>query len=121
VASPFASLALKSSLRPSQIDALDAFEADRAAGRTSTHLVAPPGSGKTVVGLEIVRRLGRPALVLAPTATIQAAACSGTEGDGDPSPGGASIARPRRDGLLREDLGGHHVELSAVGLLPAVS
>lgn len=72
MASPFASLALKSSLRPSQIDALDAFEADRAAGRTSTHLVAPPGSGKTVVGLEIVRRLGRPALVLAPTATIQA-------------------------------------------------
>ena len=35
-------------------------------------MVAPPGSGKTVIGLEIVRRLGRPALVLAPTATIQA-------------------------------------------------
>ncbi len=72
VPSPFASLALETPLRPSQVDAIEAFESDRAAGRTSTHLVAPPGSGKTVVGLEIVRRLGRPALVLAPTATIQA-------------------------------------------------
>ena len=35
------------------------------------HLVAPPGSGKTVVGLELIRRFGRPALVLAPTTTIQ--------------------------------------------------
>ena len=67
----FAGLALRGELRPYQRVALDAFEADRAAGRTSTHIVAPPGSGKTVVGLEIVRRLGRPALVLAPTATIQ--------------------------------------------------
>ena len=63
-------LTLKGTFRPYQRLALDAFEADRAAGRTSTHLVAPPGSGKTVLGLEIVRRLGRPALVLAPTATI---------------------------------------------------
>src|SRR3954470_9425649 len=69
---PFAGLALKGELRPFQRLALDAFEADRAAGRRSTHVVAPPGSGKTVIGLEIVRRLGRPALVLAPTATIQA-------------------------------------------------
>lgn len=35
------------------------------------HLVAAPGSGKTVLGLEIVRRLDRPALVLAPTITIR--------------------------------------------------
>src|SRR5205823_2519251 len=57
---------------PAHRDPADvAFELDRAAGRRSTHLVAPPGSGKTVIGLEIVRRLARPALVLAPTATIQ--------------------------------------------------
>src|SRR5262249_49628298 len=67
----FTGLALRGSLRPYQQMALDAFETDRAAGRTSTHIVAPPGSGKTVVGLAIVRRLGVPALVLAPTATIQ--------------------------------------------------
>lgn len=67
-----AGLRLRGELRPYQQLALAAFEADRAAGRRSTHLVAPPGSGKTVIGLEIVRRLDRPALVLAPTATIAA-------------------------------------------------
>lgn len=35
------------------------------------HVVAAPGSGKTVLGLEVVRRLARPALVLAPTITIR--------------------------------------------------
>ena len=37
---------------------LAAFEADHAAGRDKTLLVAPPGSGKTLVGLEIVHRIG---------------------------------------------------------------
>jgi superfamily II DNA or RNA helicase len=50
---------------------LEAFEADCAAGRDQTLVVAPPGSGKTVVGLEVVRRLAVPALVLCPTLTIQ--------------------------------------------------
>jgi hypothetical protein len=54
-----------------QAQCLEAFEADRAAGRHQTLLVAPPGSGKTVVGLEIVRRLGAPAAVLCPSRTIQ--------------------------------------------------
>lgn len=35
------------------------------------HVVAAPGAGKTVLGLEIVRRLGRPALVFAPTTAIR--------------------------------------------------
>ncbi|MFN2525844.1 MAG: DEAD/DEAH box helicase family protein [Actinomycetota bacterium] len=35
------------------------------------HLVSPPGSGKTIVGLELIRRFGRPAVVFAPTTTIQ--------------------------------------------------
>lgn len=52
--------------------ALEAFDRDVAAGRHRTHVVAPPGSGKTVLGLEMIARLGRPALVLAPTAAIQA-------------------------------------------------
>src|SRR6516162_2932235 len=30
------------------------------------HLVAAPGSGKTVIGLEVIRRLNQPTLVLAP-------------------------------------------------------
>src|SRR5438309_10240620 len=35
------------------------------------HIVAAPGSGKTVLGLEIVRRIGHRALILAPTITIR--------------------------------------------------
>lgn len=35
------------------------------------HVVAAPGSGKTVLGLEVVRRLKRPALILAPTIAIR--------------------------------------------------
>jgi superfamily II DNA or RNA helicase len=35
------------------------------------HLVAAPGSGKTVVGVEVLRRVGKPALVFAPTVAIR--------------------------------------------------
>ena len=35
------------------------------------HQVAAPGSGKTVLGLEIIRRIDQPTLVLAPTITIR--------------------------------------------------
>ncbi|WP_179317101.1 DEAD/DEAH box helicase family protein [Winogradskyella undariae] len=35
------------------------------------HVIAPPGSGKTILGLEIIRRLGKKTLVLAPTLTIR--------------------------------------------------
>jgi superfamily II DNA or RNA helicase len=36
------------------------------------HIVAPPGAGKTIVGLELIRRFDAPAVVFAPTTTIQA-------------------------------------------------
>src|SRR3954451_24238267 len=51
--------------------ALEAFEVDRHQGRRRTHIVAPPGSGKTLLGMEIVRRLGKRALVLVPNSAIQ--------------------------------------------------
>jgi len=35
------------------------------------HIIAAPGSGKTVLGLEVLRRLDRPALVLSPTVAIR--------------------------------------------------
>jgi len=35
------------------------------------HIVAAPGSGKTVLGLEVVRRLNRPTIILSPTITIR--------------------------------------------------
>ena len=35
------------------------------------HVIAPPGSGKTVLGLEVALRLNKPTLVLAPTLAIR--------------------------------------------------
>ena len=35
------------------------------------HIVAAPGSGKTVLGLELIRRLGEPCIVLSPTTAIR--------------------------------------------------
>ena len=35
------------------------------------HIVAAPGSGKTILGLELIRRLDAPALVLSPSVTIR--------------------------------------------------
>ncbi len=40
-------------------------------GDGTLHLVAPPGSGKTVLGLELARRIGRPALILSPSRAVR--------------------------------------------------
>src|ERR1700722_20952598 len=68
----FAGLRPGRELWPHQARALAALDADVAAGAAATYLVIPPGGGKTLIGLEAVRRLGRPALVLCPNTAIQA-------------------------------------------------
>ncbi len=35
------------------------------------HVIAPPGSGKTVLGIEVLRQLNQPTLILSPTITIR--------------------------------------------------
>lgn len=35
------------------------------------NIVAAPGSGKTVLGLELIRRLGAPCIILSPTTAIR--------------------------------------------------
>ncbi len=40
-------------------------------GDNRLHVVAAPGAGKTILGLEIVRRLARPALIFAPSLAIR--------------------------------------------------
>mgnify|MGYP003558488210 CR=1 FL=1 len=35
------------------------------------HIVAAPGSGKTILGLELIKRLNAPALILSPSVTIR--------------------------------------------------
>ena len=71
LAARFAATAFHAPFRRYQVLALDAFERQRAAGDARFYITMPPGSGKTVVGLEIARRLGRPTLVLGPTTAIQ--------------------------------------------------
>lgn len=48
------------------LKAVDSHLSDR-----RLHIVAAPGSGKTTLGIEVIRRLGQPALVLSPTRTIR--------------------------------------------------
>jgi hypothetical protein len=57
--------------RKYQLDILDDFESRRAGGERKFHYIAPPGSGKTLIGLELFLRLGEKALVLSPTLAIQ--------------------------------------------------
>ncbi|MBO0816838.1 MAG: DEAD/DEAH box helicase family protein, partial [Actinobacteria bacterium] len=58
-------------LWPHQRRALAAFDRDRAQGDAATYLVVPPGGGKTLIGLEVARLLGRPTVVLCPNTAIQ--------------------------------------------------
>jgi superfamily II DNA or RNA helicase len=48
------------------LDRLDEYLSD-----DRVHIIAAPGSGKTVLGWEIIRRINRPTLILAPTLTIR--------------------------------------------------
>lgn len=48
------------------LERLDSFLDDN-----RLHVIAPPGSGKTAFGLEVVRRINQATLVLAPTITIR--------------------------------------------------
>ena len=56
---------------PYQRAALAAFEKTRHHGQTSTHIVSPPGSGTTLLGVELIRRIGKRALVLTPNQAVQ--------------------------------------------------
>ena len=58
-------------LWPHQRRALDAFERARKTSE-SAYIVVPPGGGKTLIGIEAARRLGRPTLILCPNTAIQA-------------------------------------------------
>jgi superfamily II DNA or RNA helicase len=54
-----------------QVEALSAVEAVFASGRSRCWTVLPPGAGKTLVGLESARRLGRTIVVFVPNTAIQ--------------------------------------------------
>ena len=68
----FSRVSYRHPFRRYQALALEAFEKARAEGWHRAYLVLPPGAGKTVLGLEIARRLGNHALALGPNTAIQA-------------------------------------------------
>jgi len=75
LADVFGGVSLTRTLWPHQARALGTLDqADGAQARAgkATYLVVPPGGGKTLIGLEAARRLGRPAVVLCPSTAIQA-------------------------------------------------
>jgi superfamily II DNA or RNA helicase len=71
LADVFSRVAFPGPLRRYQSMALDAFDKAAASGRRRAYLVLPPGAGKTLIGLEIARRLGNRCLVLGPNTAIQ--------------------------------------------------
>jgi superfamily II DNA or RNA helicase len=66
----FAALGFRHEWRKYQNLILELFE-QRDPSKRTFHIVAPPGSGKTLVGIEIARRIGRPCVTFSPTTTIQ--------------------------------------------------
>jgi superfamily II DNA or RNA helicase len=72
VAEEFPQVQFKSELRPSQVDAIQIARQQLAAGNKRLHIVAPPGSGKTVMGLYLWAMCIRcPAVVFSPNSAIQ--------------------------------------------------
>ncbi len=69
----FGSIGFNGKLRPSQIAAVSVIEPQLDVHGKHLHIVAPPGSGKTVLGLYVWANLVRkPTLVLSPNSAIQA-------------------------------------------------
>lgn len=91
----YAARAFPHPFRRHQREALDALAAVRATGRSRAWVVLPPGAGKTLVGLETIRREAatRPdvrALVLSPNTAIQGQWVRGWESfEGPPVPIGS--------------------------------
>ena len=65
----FSRVSFRGTFRSYQQEVLDEAAAYLADGRI--HIVAAPGSGKTVLGLELIRRTGAPTLILSPTVTVR--------------------------------------------------
>lgn len=69
---PFPTIKFRGQLRPSQVQVREVAQQQLARGERQLHIVAPPGSGKTVVGLYLwAEMIKRPALVLSPNSAIQ--------------------------------------------------
>ena len=68
----FGEIGFSGKLRPSQVASSEIIREQLEAGEKNLHIVAPPGSGKTVLGLYTWSDLVRlPTLLLSPKSAIQ--------------------------------------------------
>ena len=97
----FGNIGFSGTLRPSQSAAKSVIEPQLSAGADQLYIVAPPGSGKTILGLYVWADMVRqPALVLSPNSAIQAQWLARTSlFDLDGNEDRLSLD-PRRPGLL---------------------
>ena len=114
-------------LRPAQVDAVKIAQAQLSKGKRRIHIVAPPGSGKTVLGLYLWSEcVKQPAVVLSPNSAIQAQWASRTSlfQVSPEVPDGVSTD-PKAPGLLTSltyqsvtlpERGGADLNAAAVGL-----
>lgn len=65
----FDKVGFKGTFRYYQQNIIDNFKTHLEDGKI--HIVAAPGSGKTTLGIELIRKLGNPALILSPSITIR--------------------------------------------------
>ncbi|MBY0548082.1 MAG: DEAD/DEAH box helicase family protein [Candidatus Obscuribacterales bacterium] len=70
--SPLEGMRFKYPLRKYQQEILELTRLKLERGERALHIVAPPGAGKTIIGLQIACELKHPALIISPTTTIQA-------------------------------------------------
>ena len=70
---PFSEIAFSGTLRPSQVVASQVIREQLADNQKQLYIVAPPGSGKTILGLHVWADILKvPTLVLSPNSAIQA-------------------------------------------------
>ena len=70
--SPLAMMRFRHPLRRYQQEIIELVNLKLERGERELHIVAPPGAGKTIIGLQIISQLRCPSLILSPNTTIQA-------------------------------------------------
>ncbi|MBX9940077.1 MAG: DEAD/DEAH box helicase family protein [Candidatus Obscuribacterales bacterium] len=66
-----ANLSFKFPLRKYQTEILELVDEKLKNGEREIHIVAPPGAGKTIIGLQLIANYKQPSLILTPNTTIQ--------------------------------------------------
>lgn len=69
LSNPFSNLNFTLTWQPYQEKVLKNF--DKFIKDNHFHIIAPPGSGKTILGLKLIRRVHKKTLVLATTITVR--------------------------------------------------